>query len=803
MEIQYLNEHLWVGQVGNVFVILSLMAALVATISFFIAQSTKDVSWENIGVQSFRVHTLAVFTVIGLLFFMLANHYFEYHWVWYHTSSTMPIRYLLSAFWEGQEGSFLLWTFWHVVIGNVLIYTAKNWRPSVMTVLSSVQFFLASMILGIYIIDFKIGSNPFTQLLREHPDFANLPMFANANYLETIDGRGLNPLLQNYWMTIHPPITFLGYALTVVPFAYAIAALWRKDYRGWFKPALPWAYFGVAIFGGGIIMGGAWAYEALSFGGFWAWDPVENASLVPWLTLVGGAHLIMISKNKGSSLLAAFALIILSFILVLYSTFLTRSGVLGETSVHAFTDLGMSGQLLIYLLFYLVLAIALVVWRYKDLPKSKQEDHLWSREFWMFVGSLIFMISSFQIAFTTSIPVINKVFGTNMAPPTDPIAHYNSWQLPFAVLLLIVMGFTLFLKYKKNEFAPFFKKIFIALASSLLLTGVVGVLLKLQNPFYLLMLFASLFTVLGNLSYINSVLKGKIKKAGAAVAHVGFGMLMLGALVSMSSSDTISSNTSGVDVSQLGDDFSNNENILLLEGDTLPMGGYYVTYQGREKEGIYVRFKVDYLKKTENGYQPQFGLKPFVQLNDRMGNVPEPDTKHFLTRDIYTHVTYATLDPPKTQDEGFKELKVETLAVGDTAYATNAIMVLDNIFRGTGGKELGLSESDIAITARIKVFDFNTKTHFLQPTFVLKDSSYIVPVPAENESLGLRVSFERINTENGKIDLKIEESKAAKRDFVIMKAVIYPYINLLWLGAILTVIGILFSVYTRIKTSKA
>ena len=137
--------------------------------------------------------------------------------------------------------------------------------------------------------------------------------------------------------------------------------------------------------------------------------------------------------------------------------------------------------------------------------------------------------------------------------------------------------------------------------------------------------------------------------------------------------------------------------------------------------------------------------------------------------------------------------------MGDTAYASNAILVLDNIFRGTGGKDLQLAESDIAITARIRVFDFNTKEHFLQPTFVLKDSSFVMPVEAEKEDLGLKVSFDKINTETGKISLKIQESNASKRDFVIMKAVVFPYINLLWIGAILTVIGILFSVYTRIK----
>lgn len=800
MEIEYIGEHLLIGQVGNIFVILSFVAALLATVSFFVAEQKNDSSWDWLGTASFRLHTLSVFSIIGLLFYMLANHFFEYHWVWSHTSLKMPMRFLLSAFWEGQEGSFLLWTFWHVVLGNVLLFTAKSWKRPVMTVISLVQVFLASMILGIYIIDFKVGSNPFTMLLRNHPDFAQLPLFSSANYLDNLDGRGLNPLLQNYWMTIHPPVTFLGYGLTVVPFAYAIAALWRKDYQNWFKPALPWSYLGVSILGTGILMGGAWAYEALSFGGFWAWDPVENASLVPWLTLAGGAHLIMIYKNKGSSLVAAFVLIMLSFILVLYSTFLTRSGVLGETSVHAFTDLGMSGQLLIYLLFFLFLAFGMLVWRYKTMPKANTDEELWSREFWMFVGALILMISAFQISFTTSIPVINKVFGTNMAPPVDPVDHYNSWQLPFAVLTLLAMGFTILLKYKKNDFTTFFKNILPALVGSLVLTMVIGLSLKMQNAYYLAMLFASLFTIAGNATYIQKILKGKVKKAGPALSHIGFGILLLGALVSMSSSNVISSNTSGVDVSQLGEEFTNNENILLLEGDTLPMGDYLVTYNGREKEGIYVRFKVDYLKKTEQGKEQQFRLKPFVQLNDRMGNVPEPDTKHFLTKDIYTHITYATLQDPKEVGEGELEITLDTLRKGDTLFTNNAIGVVQNVFQGTGTRSLDLEPNDMAITARLQLFDFNTKEHFLEPTFVLRDTSYVVPFPDKSEKLGLEVSLEKILTDTGELVLKITESKEKKRDFVIMQAVIFPYINLLWLGAIVMTLGILFSIFSRVKS---
>jgi cytochrome c-type biogenesis protein CcmF len=150
------------------------------------------------------------------------------------------------------------------------------------------------------------------------------------------------------------------------------------------------------VLGTGIIMGGFWAYESLSFGGYWAWDPVENASLVPWLILIAGVHVMIIYKHSGNSLSVAYILIITTFLLVLYATFLTRSGILGNSSVHSFTDLGMSGQLLVFLLIFVILSIVLMVVRWKSIPKSYKDEDIYTREFWMFIGSLVLVILRFS-----------------------------------------------------------------------------------------------------------------------------------------------------------------------------------------------------------------------------------------------------------------------------------------------------------------------------------------------------------------------------------------------------------------------
>ncbi|MFO0414409.1 MAG: cytochrome c biogenesis protein CcsA, partial [Bacteroidota bacterium] len=300
--MNFAGEQLLPGQIGHFLAVLSLMASLTATISYFLAHRTtglqENEGWLKIARIAFFIEVFAVIGIFVSLYFIISRHLFEYRYAWQHSNLALPMQYILSCFWEGQEGSFLLWSFWHCILGLILIRKEKQWEAPVMTVISFMQLLLATMVIGIYFFDFKIGSSPFVLMRNEDmlsPDRFPVGFMPDGSlrndYLSFIrDGNGLNPLLQNYWMTIHPPVLFLGFASTIVPFAYAIAGLWTKNYSGWIAAARPWALFSAGILGLGIMMGAAWAYESLTFGGYWAWDPVENASLVPWLVLVSAIH---------------------------------------------------------------------------------------------------------------------------------------------------------------------------------------------------------------------------------------------------------------------------------------------------------------------------------------------------------------------------------------------------------------------------------------------------------------------------------------------------------------------------------
>ena len=780
-------------------------------------------SWKRLGRLAYRIHSIAVIGIMTTLFCMIFRHLYQYHYVWEYSNDAMPRRYTLACFWGGQEGSFLLWTFWQVVLGNVLIYTAKKWEAPVMSIISVAQVFLASMLLGFYVFGWSnpIGSNPFV-LLRDKPSFMG-PIFQVPDYASKLapTAKGLNPLLQNYWMTIHPPTLFLGFASTVVPFAYAIAGLWKKQYGDWQLDALPWTFFGIMILGTGILMGGAWAYESLSFGGFWAWDPVENASLIPWLTYVGAGHVMIIYKARKNSALSTFIFPIITFILVLYSTFLTRSGILGNTSVHAFTDLGLSGQLLIYLFFFIILSAVLLIVNWKGIPRDKQEENLWSREFWMFIGALVLLMACVQIVATTSIPVTAKIFGklhdilpffkdtlaklANQAPPVDRIGFYNKWQIPFAILVLLILGFGLFFKFKETDMKQLLKQMTIPFIATIVLSAASAFLLGETNVFYIILLCMSWFAACTNFYYWIKNKKANILKSGASFAHLGFALIMMGALISTSKKDVISVNTSKKSLKAIDDSFSDATNIRMDQGDTLRMGDYYVTYTGKYKKGYDVIFNVEYLTKDQETkkYTSQFILTPRIQLNPQMGNAAEPSTRHFLNKDIYTHITYT--EPSSLKDENFVTqygfVKKVTATVGQKfGYKKDSITVT-GVDRKVDRNKYNLKEGDIAVGVILDITDSAGKKYKAEPVYVIS-GTMASSVDDTLAAAGLKFSFVGINTDTQNFDIAVFAVKPMAKDYIVMEAIIFPYINILWFGCLVMIFGTTLAIRQRIIKSR-
>ncbi|MBY0427072.1 MAG: cytochrome c biogenesis protein CcsA, partial [Cytophagales bacterium] len=580
--------HTLIGDIGHFLVIVSLVTAIIASLSFTLSsfQPKLENEWSGFARSFFYVHFASVIGVVVTLFLIIYNQYYEYHYAWEHSSRSLPTHYMISCFWEGQEGSFLLWIFWNGLLGTIIIFTNKYWQSPVMAIFCAVQAFLASMILGIIVFDLKIGSSPFI-LLRDY--MVDAPVFKmNPNYVPA-DGTGLNPLLQNYWMVIHPPTLFLGFATTLVPFAFCIAGLWKKNYIEWIRPALPWSLVAGVVLGTGILMGGYWAYETLNFGGYWNWDPVENAVYVPWLVLVGAIHTMLIYKNSTTSLKSAIILTITVFILILYSTFLTRSGILGNASVHSFTDLGMSGQLLVYLLSFTVLAIVLMVVRWKEIPTDTQESSLYSREFWIFIGIAVLCLAAFQVILMTSVPVYNTLlsnFGikSRVAPPADQVKFYGEWQLWFSVFIALLSGTAQFFYWKKMDKTVLGKVMYWPTIITLLIDAIIIVVGNVNTPSYMVLLTASVYTLVANATILWSLFKNNVRLAGGSIAHIGIGIMLIGILFSAGYSKVVSLNNSGLLYSKEFSEEMNRENILLFTNEPQKMGTYNVTFLGSRVE---------------------------------------------------------------------------------------------------------------------------------------------------------------------------------------------------------------------------
>lgn len=868
---------LWPGNLGQFFIVLCTVASLGAAWFYFRSANKEVPSDRQWARRLFYIQSFSVLAIFTILFWIIFKHRYEYYYAWRHSSNALPVYYMISCFWEGQEGSFLLWMFWNALLGLILVRKAGQWESPVLAVIAFVQFGLSTMLLGLgqgnADWSIHIGSSPFDLLREQRPDFLQIPVMGTvggpANYLQIFkDGNGLNQLLQNYWMVIHPPTLFLGFATAMVPFAYSIAGLWKNNERGWITPAITWSLVCVGILGTGIIMGGFWAYESLSFGGYWAWDPVENASLMPWLIMASASHMLLISKSTGRHLFTAHLLVQLSFWLVLYATFLTRSGILGEASVHSFTDLGLSGQLLILLLSLMMLSvlsalqntrlrwsiiigfIGLVlvfslltlyggksnqaqlaqimkwtgvvvftgifswfIYQLYTRTKTQQDDERWlSRELWMFIGAMFLILSLVQVFSATSIPVFNKLFGFNKAPAKPE--EYNAFQLWLAMPVMLLMAIGQYFRWRDTDAKVLIKQIMWVLGISLILTVLVNLNFRISEPKYLLFLLLGVMLFTANVMYLRQQQKLVWLAWGGSVAHAGFGILLVGVLVSSVNQKILTSSEGIRFASELNKDGKvdekavkfNRENVVLYQNQPEKLGEFTATFnkvmQGKGTDSIDKYFSVFFTKINKDGtIADSFTLYPKTQNNPKMGLLAEPSTRHFISRDIFTHVNYESSLEKK---EPFSDFQETVAAPGETILTSSGKVKLriDSVSRFSNEEGAGVQ---LGITA-IRLQD----TALLFPKFLVNvNQNDFSSVPALSSELGVLADIVNIEVpEPGQPADKVRfliktGERSPQKNYIVIKAIEFPWINLVWAGTIIMVIGFAMAVVHRVKQNVA
>ena len=800
------------GIIGKLLIMVAMVSGVLSGFTFLRSSGLEErgADWTKIGRSAWLIMFLSTVAAFGILVYLNITHQFQYAYTYENTSMDLPLDYVVAASWAGQEGSFLLWIMLNGLVGLSVIKWAKDYEAPVMAIMALCQVFLISMIVGIQLGPIPIGASPFATLAEKFP---TAPMI-QAGIIPT-DGQGLNDLLQNYWMVIHPPVLFMGFASMIVPFAFAITALWKKRYQEWVRPALPWSLFGVTSLGVGILMGGYWAYITLNFGGYWAWDPVENSSLVPWLMGIAAIHTMIVQKRSGHSHKASFFLTIAAYILVVYSTFLTRSGILGDISVHSFVDLGLYNQLLIWILSMSLLGFGLFFYRMKDLPKPGKEPEMLSREFMIFAGAMLIVAIAVVVLLGTSAPILGRIFKDN--PSTVPIAFYNKWSVPLTIMFLFLAGLGQLFWWNRMTVETVNKVLFkpiifsaiatIALfflspfrmraaeaaaaasadtpvGNSASLFGSFAESWALHGPYLLLLIliFVAFFAFFGNATVLFRIAKGNLRLAGGAASHVGFAIMVLGIVTSSGLNNPIGK--SGVQIGETRDNF------VLALNQTLNVQGYTVSYTGHgtSEEGL-----PTYLLSFVDPSGRAFDVAPVVYQSNRGKWIQNPDVKKFIEKDIFVAVS------PNIMFDTGKDGGQITVGRGDSTLIGNNEYLITFVDYDLEIDDQYVTDStEVAVGAIIQITKQSTgEMKEVRPVYLIQQDRSVEFVQNTITDWGITISFTGMNVDSGSIVLGIQGVSITPEDWLVVQAYEKPFISLVWIGFIILTIGFFLSIYRR------
>ena len=467
-------------------------------------------SGRNAALGTFVCITAAI-ACLGYLF---AVSDFSIKYIAAHSNRDLPIYFKVSSIWGGQEGSLLFWG-WLLTAYSALVIV-QNWRkhsammPYVVAVLMGTSFFFTSMHLFIV--------NPFNQTVFLQSDASPLPFVPS-------DGTGLNPLLQDAYMVIHPPMLYLGFVGFAVPFAFAIAAMITKQLGDtWIRTTRRWTMVAWMFLSIGIMLGGKWAYHELGWGGFWAWDPVENASMMPWLIGTAFLHSVMVQEKKGMLKVWNMVLIILTFIMSIFGTLLTRSGMV--QSVHAFAQSPVGGYFRAFIIVALSGALYLLFDRLPYLKSENQMESIVSRESSFMFNNLILLAACFAVFWGTMFPIISEAATGSKITVGPPF--FNKVNVPIAIFLMFLTGVGPLLAWRRAS-TNSLKRNFLSPAVIALASGVALYFRGVRHFYAWLSIVMSIFVTL---TIIREFYKG------AAARSSGTGETFLEAIVNLTLRNT-------------------------------------------------------------------------------------------------------------------------------------------------------------------------------------------------------------------------------------------------------------------------
>ncbi len=730
---------------------LTFLAFIICLTSYYIYHKNNQHAYLLLGRTTFAFASSLIFVLAVILMWGLHTHQFQWQYVFSYSSRDLNSFYLTSTFWGGQEGTFLLWLLLGSLYGLFIIKRRVKDESLVMSFLVLVQAFIAIIL---------IKKNPFVyvwDVFPQHFAFGEVPL----------DGRGLNPLLQNPWMIIHPPILFVGYSSTSILFAFAMSALVKRDYGNWIKQVFPYALFVSLALGTGIILGGYWAYTTLGWGGYWGWDPVENSSLIPWLTSLAFLHTSIIQRRQGGLKKTNIFLALLTFILVLWGSFLTRSGVLSDFSVHSFSESDLNSYLIAFVILFGGSAFLSFLYYTNKVKSERVGSYLFARESFMLFGMLALILSAIFTFLGTSAPLYTGWFSDKASDVS--LEYYNLLNAPIAIILGFFIAFSPVLSWKRQS-AEKLKGMRWQIIASMLIT-VAAYFLGLNDPVPLIIFAVFVLAILINAGIVIQLLKKKSIQFGGYLAHVGIGLMMIGII------------TSSV--------YERIEKVTLPIGTSKSVLGYDMIYTGFRlsedgKDAAVVEIARNGSKLLEA--EPKFYWSEFNQAYMR-----NPSVHNLWIKDLY--ISPIQLIPAENSGSGVTvtltegvELYFEDFVLTFTGYEMNAHEVdegeifIQAIINGKG------PSGNFTIRPAIKV--------------VNQKKSIILVNLADTDR---NVQIEDINIEAKSIVLMIDNivdgsaGSNENKEMLAIEITEKPLINLLWLGTILMICGLVVSITNRTK----
>lgn len=701
--------------IGFLAIFLSLIVTGIAAFSFFnnhlAAVIRRDSSRRTFdGKLHYYLSVSLILAAAVYLLGLILFDQFQYAYVFAYSSKDLALAYKFSAFWAGQEGSFLLWVVFHGLFGILLV--RRNTMPAgAKAVYSILQAVLLTILLA---------KSPFMMMSEVRGD-----------------GAGLNPLLQDPWMVIHPPVVFLGYAGLAIPFSYALGGLLASDHKNWIRPALAWALLSWAALGAGIFIGGYWAYKVLGWGGYWAWDPVENSSLIPWLVCGALVHLLLLSLRRPAAVKAAYPAAIFTFVLVLYGTFLTRSGILSNFSTHSFSDEGIGGLLAGLVMIISAAALVVLIIKWTDLPDGELYDQINSREFMTAAGAIAISGLAALVLIGTSTPLVTMLLGS---PQNVNTSFYNSTSLPMAAIILLLLTLASILKWKGEEGVPIRRHWWIVLISHVV--GLLSIVLGVSGILPGMVVGLACTALIGSLlAYHKGI------HTSAVLTHAGVAIMIAGIIASSAGNRSVVASVEA--------------------GETKQLLGKNLTYTG------------SFLSADGKANIQNFTIDPganLVQTITKLGKdgksaVKEPAIYRGLFADLY-------IAPALNQEvtPGKEYILTRGEQFTDDGLTVRLI-------------RYGMSGGDPQSMRAYALLDVSGegKTEEVRPELVYENGHFrAIPTQALGK---YQVALTALNTAEGKIKLEIDNPSKPPTGKIDVEVSHKPLINLVWLGTAIITIG--------------